>query len=143
MAGRGGGGKGQHKPSDHRRHDNIGLCLCFSLSPPRFLLISLVSYWCALLPEHFTPVLTPRCSISNLNARRNTTLCSVIFGPSVWNSLPFHTRNATAIEIFKSALRSYVFSVISQTSSLLFDLLNDWIAYPPIRPLLCDIARLY
>ena len=32
------------------------------------------------------------------------------FGPSVWNSLPLHIRNATTIDTFKSALKTYLFN---------------------------------
>ena len=33
------------------------------------------------------------------------------FGPSVWNSLPLHIRNATTIDTFKSALKIYLFNL--------------------------------
>ena len=33
------------------------------------------------------------------------------FGPSVLNSPPLHTRNATTIDTFKSALKSYLFNL--------------------------------
>ena len=33
------------------------------------------------------------------------------FGPSVWNSLPRHIRNATTIDTFKSALKTYLFNL--------------------------------
>ena len=33
------------------------------------------------------------------------------FGPSVWNSLPLHIRNATTIDTFKSALKTYLFNL--------------------------------
>ena len=33
------------------------------------------------------------------------------FGPSVWNSLPSHIRNAATITTFKSALKTYFFSL--------------------------------
>ena len=33
------------------------------------------------------------------------------FGPSVWNSLPPHIRNATNIDTFKSALKTYFFNL--------------------------------
>ena len=33
------------------------------------------------------------------------------FGPSVWNSLPLHIRNASTIETFKSALKDYLFNL--------------------------------
>ena len=33
------------------------------------------------------------------------------FGPSVWNSLPLHIRNATIIDTFKSALKTYLFNL--------------------------------
>ena len=32
-------------------------------------------------------------------------------GPSVWNSLPLHIRNATTIDTFKSALKAYLFNL--------------------------------
>ena len=32
------------------------------------------------------------------------------FGPSVWNSLPLHIRNATTIDTFKSALKTCLFN---------------------------------
>ena len=33
------------------------------------------------------------------------------FGPSVWNSLPLHIRNATTIDTFKPALKTYLFNL--------------------------------
>ena len=33
------------------------------------------------------------------------------FGPSVWNSLPLHIRDATTIDTFKSALKTYLFNL--------------------------------
>ena len=33
------------------------------------------------------------------------------FGPSVWNSLPLHIRNATTIDTFKSALKTSLFNL--------------------------------
>ena len=33
------------------------------------------------------------------------------FGPSVWNSLPLHIRNAATIDTFKSALKTYLFNL--------------------------------
>ena len=33
------------------------------------------------------------------------------FGPSVWNSLPLHIRNATTIDTNKSALKTYLFNL--------------------------------
>ena len=36
---------------------------------------------------------------------------SSYFGPSVWNSLPLHIRNATTIDTFKSALKTYLFNL--------------------------------
>ena len=33
------------------------------------------------------------------------------FGLSVWNSLPLHIRNATTIDTFKSALKTYFFNL--------------------------------
>ena len=33
------------------------------------------------------------------------------FGPSVWNSLPLHIRNATTIDTLKSALKTYLFNL--------------------------------
>ena len=30
------------------------------------------------------------------------------FGPSVWNLLPLHIRNATTIDTFKSSLKTYL-----------------------------------
>ena len=33
------------------------------------------------------------------------------FGPSVWNSLPLHVRNATNIHTFKSALKTYLLNL--------------------------------
>ena len=32
-------------------------------------------------------------------------------GPCVWNSLPLHIRNATTIDTFKSALKTYLFNL--------------------------------
>ena len=32
-------------------------------------------------------------------------------GPSVWNSLPLHIRNATTIDTFKSALKTHLFNL--------------------------------
>ena len=45
------------------------------------------------------------------------------FGPSAWNSLPLHIRNATTIDNFKSALKTYVFNLQILISSYLPDLL--------------------
>ena len=33
------------------------------------------------------------------------------FGPSVWNSLPLHIKNATTIDTFRSALKTYLFNL--------------------------------
>ena len=33
------------------------------------------------------------------------------FGPSAWNSLPLHIRNATTIDTFKSVLKTYLFNL--------------------------------
>ena len=33
------------------------------------------------------------------------------FGPSFWNSQPLHIRNATTIDTFKSALKTYLFNL--------------------------------
>ena len=33
------------------------------------------------------------------------------FDPSVWNSLPLHIRNATTMNTFKSALKTYLFNL--------------------------------
>ena len=33
------------------------------------------------------------------------------FGPSVWNSLPLHIRNATTIDTFKSALKTFLLNL--------------------------------
>ena len=32
-------------------------------------------------------------------------------GPSVWNSLPLHIRNATTTDTFKSALKTHLFNL--------------------------------
>ena len=44
------------------------------------------------------------------------------FGPSVWNSLPLHIRNATTIDTFRSALKTYLFTSKNLISSYLPDL---------------------
>ena len=35
---------------------------------------------------------------------------NTLFGPSVWNSLPLHIRNATTIDTFKSSLITYLYN---------------------------------
>ena len=47
------------------------------------------------------------------SARQKVTVLSLdsYFGPSVWNSLPLHIRNATTIDTFKSALKTNLFSL--------------------------------
>ena len=52
-------------------------------------------------------------AITLRNTRRKVIVLSLIniFGPSVWNSLPSHIRNAAPITTFKSALKTHFFSL--------------------------------
>ena len=73
---------------------------------PSLPLISLISFISILLLDHFVPVLTPvSCNLRYINTRRKVIVQSLIFGPSVWNSLPPDIRNATTITTFKFVLK--------------------------------------
>ena len=52
-------------------------------------------------------------AITLRNTRRKVIVFSLIniFGPSVWNSLPSHIKNAATITTFKSALKTHFFSL--------------------------------
>ena len=79
-------------------------------SPPPPLLISLTFYICTLLLDLFAPVLTPASS-KFYKCKTKGDRAFSYFGPSVWNSLPLHIRNATTINTFKSALKTYLFNL--------------------------------
>ena len=80
------------------------------------LLISLTLYICTLLLDLFAPVSTPASSkFHSISAEQKVIVLSLTlvllsgthhFGPTVWNSMPLHIRNATT----KSALKTYLFN---------------------------------
>ena len=77
-------------------------------SPPPLLLISLTSYSCTHLLDHSTPVPTPAsCNPQLCRCKMKGDYALPPSGPSVWNSLPVHVGNATAIDTFQSAVRPY------------------------------------
>ena len=84
------------------------VCLCFSSinsSAPAYL-SDLISFISVLLLDLFVPMLTPvSCNLHYINTSRKGIVQSLIFGPSVWNSLPPDIRNATTITTFKFALK--------------------------------------
>ena len=79
-------------------------------SPPPPLLVSLTFYICTLLLDLFAPVPTPPLQIPFYKCRTIGDRAFSYFGPSVWNSLPLHIRNATTVDTFKPALKTYIFN---------------------------------
>ena len=84
-------------------------CLCFTAinsSTPAYLsdLLHLYSPFRSLRSSADTRLLKiPLCECKKKGDRAFS-----YFGPSVWNSLPLHIRNATTIDCFKSALKTYL-----------------------------------
>ena len=72
--------------------------------PPPPVLISLTFYICTLLLDLFAPVPSPASSKFHYKCKTKGDHAFSCFGPSVWNSLPLHIRNAMTIDTFKSAL---------------------------------------
>ena len=86
-------------------------CLCFHAitSTPAYLsdLLHLYSPSWSLRSSADTHVLKiPFCDCKTKGDHAFS-----FFGPSVWNSLPLHIRNATTIDTIKPALKTYVFNL--------------------------------
>ena len=86
-------------------------CLCFNAiisSTPAYLsdLLHLYSPSRSLRSSGDTRLL--KIPLYKCKAKRDRAF--FYFGPCVWNSLPLHIRNATTIDIFKSALKTYLFN---------------------------------
>ena len=82
-------------------------------SPLPPLLISLTFYICTLLLVLYVPVTTRTrlLKIPFYKCKTKGDRAFSYFGPSVWNSLPPHIRNATIIDTFKSAFKTYLFNL--------------------------------
>ena len=100
------------------------VCLCFNAitsSTPAYL---------SDLPIYlYSPSQSLRSSTDNCLLKIPICKCKTkgdcafsYFGPSVWNSLPLHIRNATTIDTFRSALKTYLFTSKNLISSYLPDL---------------------
>ena len=87
-------------------------CLCFNA-----ITSSTPAYLCDLL-HLYSPSRSLRSSadtrllkIPLYKCKRKGDRAFSYSGPSVWNSLPLHIRNATTIDTFKSALKTYLFNL--------------------------------
>ena len=87
-------------------------CLCFNA-----ITFSTLAYLSDLL-HLYSPSRSLRSSIDTRLLKMPCYKCQTkgdrafsYFGPSVWNSLPLHIRNASTIETFKSALKDYLFNL--------------------------------
>ena len=87
-------------------------CLCFNTitsSTPAYIsdLLHLYSLSRSLRSSADTRLL----KISLYKCKTKGDRAFSYFGPTVWNSLPLHIRNATTIDTFKSALKTYLFNL--------------------------------
>ena len=87
-------------------------CLCFSTitsSTPAYL-SDLLHLYC---PSRSLRSIADTCllKIPLYKCKTKGDRAFLYFGPSVWNSVPLHIRNATTIDTVKSALKTYLFSL--------------------------------
>ena len=100
----------------------IRLHASVSTPSPPLLLISFTFYICTHPLDLFAPVPTPASSkYHTISARQEVIVLSLTL--VVWNSLPLHIRNVTAIDTFKSALKTYLSTSKNLISLHLPDLL--------------------
>ena len=87
-------------------------CLCFhaiTSSTPAYL--SDLLHLCSLSRSLCSSADTRLLKIPLYKCKTKADRAFSSFGPSVWNSVPQHIRNATTIDTFKSALKTYLFNL--------------------------------
>ena len=107
-------------------------CLCFNAitsSTPAYL-SDLLHLYC---PSRSLRSIADTCllKIPLYKCKTKGDRAFLYFGPSVWNSVPLHIRNATTIDTVKSALKTYLFSL--QES---YKLISAWFA---LCKCVCDV----
>ena len=86
-------------------------CFCFNAitsSTPVYLSDPLHLYFPSRSLRSGADTRLPKTALCKCKTKGGRTFS--YFGPSVWNSLQMHIRNATTIDTFRSALKTYLFN---------------------------------